>query len=402
MANTQLRLRGGLVAELSETRGLALEWIARESLRPEGGTRRAGDAAELMLSGYAQAPGVTLRGGIGTSGSAPGIGAPDLRAVLGIDWSRTPPPPDTDGDGLLDPDDLCRTRPEDFDGILDDDGCPDPTPKVMIDLVDAYGEVVTGEISVYDGSTRVGRREGGQEWMLEPGTYRVVASEDGKDVERQLVVDPADTMRLFEVPMALLGKIKVTVVDTAGNPITGARFFEKREKIGEGAEWAESMEAGKHRLMVRAKGFRPTRVMVNVVEGGVTTKLIRLKPSQVALDGDRFALGDSVYFDEGAAVLSPRSYQLLDEIADVMKDNPGVLQVRIEGHTDAQGRASDNKALSQSRADAVRDYLVSSGVETERLEPVGYGEEQLVDTGTTEEAHEKNRRVEFVVTKQAR
>jgi len=404
VANTQVRARVGLVTELTADRGFALELASRDPLkRPDDGQLADINALEGMLSAYARAPGVTVRGGLGSRLFEDGIGAADLRAVLGVQWTKQPPPPDTDGDGIADPDDLCRTRPEDFDGVLDDDGCPDATPKVMIDLVDAYGQVMNGTIAVYDGERRIGKRDGGQQWELEPGSYRVVATDpDGKEVERELAVDPAAATALFEVPMAMLGAVRLSVVDEVGNPVEGARYFVRKEMVGKGSKFAGQMEAGKNGMMIRAKGFRPARIVVNVVEGGVATKLVRLKPSQVAVDGDRFTLGDRVYFESGSATLAARSTQLLDEVVGVMLDNPNILGLRIEGHTDAQGSSSDNKALSQSRAEAVRDYLVDNGVEAARLEAVGYGEEQLVDRANTEEAHEKNRRVEFVVTKRAR
>ena len=72
------------------------------------------------------------------------------------------------------------------------------------------------------------------------------------------------------------------------------------------------------------------------------------------------------------------------------------LGLRIEGHTDNTGDDASNKTLSQSRAEAVRDYLVEQGIDASRLEAVGLGEEQPVADNNTEEGRAQNRRVELV------
>ena len=70
----------------------------------------------------------------------------------------------------------------------------------------------------------------------------------------------------------------------------------------------------------------------------------------------------------------------------------------IEGHTDSQGSDSLNKRLSQQRAAAVFDYLVGQGIERNRMNPSGFGEERPIDTNRTSEGRANNRRVEFHIT----
>ena len=70
-------------------------------------------------------------------------------------------------------------------------------------------------------------------------------------------------------------------------------------------------------------------------------------------------------------------------------------RIRVDGHTDAQGDAAANLRLSQRRAQAVVDALVKRGVPTARLQAQGFGEDRLLDQGSTPEAHERNRRIEF-------
>jgi outer membrane protein OmpA-like peptidoglycan-associated protein len=87
---------------------------------------------------------------------------------------------------------------------------------------------------------------------------------------------------------------------------------------------------------------------------------------------------------------------MLGDIVRVMSDVPD-MRLRIEGHTDAQGDETANQALSERRAKAVRDYLVSKGVDASRLEAIGYGGTKPIDTNRTERGREANRRIEFQI-----
>jgi len=74
------------------------------------------------------------------------------------------------------------------------------------------------------------------------------------------------------------------------------------------------------------------------------------------------------------------------------------MKIRIEGNADSRGTNEYNMALGLRRANAARRYLVSQGIEESRIEVVSYGEERPVDQGTTEDAYQKNRRDDFVIT----
>jgi outer membrane protein OmpA-like peptidoglycan-associated protein len=74
--------------------------------------------------------------------------------------------------------------------------------------------------------------------------------------------------------------------------------------------------------------------------------------------------------------------------------------VSIEGHTDNQGPDDYNQDLSERRAASVRRYLISQGVESERLRSKGFGESQPIDDNRTAAGRAENRRVEFLIIKQ--
>ena len=112
----------------------------------------------------------------------------------------------------------------------------------------------------------------------------------------------------------------------------------------------------------------------------------------LAKDG-RIAL--DIHFDTNKATIKEESFPVLDQVAGMLKANPG-LKVSVEGHTDNTGTPDTNKKLSDERARSVMGALVSRGVEAGRLKSVGWGQEKPVADNRTETGRAKNRRVEIV------
>lgn len=109
-------------------------------------------------------------------------------------------------------------------------------------------------------------------------------------------------------------------------------------------------------------------------------------------------LGENV-FAPGAAGLRPEARANLHKVVDFIRQHPGKL-VRIEGHTDATGHRNANLILSRQRAEAVRQALVEEGIEPERLQAFGLGEDYPVASNDTPEGRARNRRVEIVIESQ--
>ena len=80
-----------------------------------------------------------------------------------------------------------------------------------------------------------------------------------------------------------------------------------------------------------------------------------------------------------------------------MNDVPS-LKIELSGHTDNVGSNASNEKLSQKRAEAVRSYLVSRGVDGLRITAIGYGSQRPVDENATKEGRANNRRTEFEIT----
>ncbi|MFZ5441728.1 MAG: OmpA family protein [Myxococcota bacterium] len=118
------------------------------------------------------------------------------------------------------------------------------------------------------------------------------------------------------------------------------------------------------------------------------------EPRAVLREG-RITTLERVYFVSGGAAVRPQSLPTLDEVAALIRGATAIRQVRIEAHTDSV--ASDNRTLSQRRADWVRAWLVRKGVPPEKLVAIGFGDTRPVASNDTPEGRQLNRRVEFIV-----
>ena len=101
-----------------------------------------------------------------------------------------------------------------------------------------------------------------------------------------------------------------------------------------------------------------------------------------------------IHFDTGKAAILPDSADTLKQIVLLLQQNPD-LKLRVEGHTDNQGNAAANQALSEKRAQAVVAWLSSNGVAAGRLSAKGFGQTKPVADNGAEDGRAKNRRVEL-------
>lgn len=110
------------------------------------------------------------------------------------------------------------------------------------------------------------------------------------------------------------------------------------------------------------------------------------------------AVLNNIFFATGKSELLPASYKELNTLADYLLKNENTI-IQISGHTDNTGMEESNKILSQKRAKAVADYLISKKIEKERITSGGYGSSKPMVANDTEENKQQNRRVEFIINK---
>ena len=108
--------------------------------------------------------------------------------------------------------------------------------------------------------------------------------------------------------------------------------------------------------------------------------------------------GKTILFNTGKSTFQDKSYNVLDNMANVMKQYPNA-KFSIEGHTDSTGSDKINDPLSADRANAVKEYLISKGISASRLSSQGFGSKNPIDTNNTAAGRANNRRTEIKLVK---
>ena len=252
-------------------------------------------------------------------------------------------PGDRDGDGIADDRDECPTRPEDVDGFEDKDGCPEADN-------DSDGIPDTLDLCPEQPEDRDGHED-----------------QDGCPDEDNDGDGLAD--RIDQCPDQ--AEDKDGNEDDDGCPDC--------DDDGDGVtECPEPLDR-----CPGVAGRAPDGCPGDYKNVVVTDTHIELK--------------QTIFFDTGRATIKRVSFPLLDEVARALADRPKV-KVRIEGHTDSQGKDPYNLRLSRSRAAAVREYLMGRGIAADRMVSEGYGETRPIADNRTAAGRAQNRRVEFVIT----
>ncbi len=305
-------------------------------------------AAELRLGWRTRVASSWLVTAGAGSGLTRAVGTPGYRAILAVAFA--PQPPDRDGDGIPDGVDACPDDPEDYDRFADLDGCPDDDNDRdgIRDVDDACPDVPEdmNGISDLDGCPEGDRPDLDGDGIPDdvdhcPGAKEDFDSfEDGDgcpdpDNDHDGVRDDDD-----ECP-------------TEKETINGRDDYDGCPDEGEG------------------------------VTEYVADQRIEIK--------------ETIHFETGKAAIKVESQWVLNQVALQLLAHAEVERVRVEGHTDNVGSAVGNLTLSQARAEEVRNYLIGQGVDKERLEAIGYGEERPIDSNDTLDGRARNRRVEFVI-----
>ena len=155
---------------------------------------------------------------------------------------------------------------------------------------------------------------------------------------------------------------------------------------------------GKHYgIRAEAKGFlsvNENMELAPITEYTEVRKDLYLMPIE---EGESILL-NNVFFEQGKPILKPQSFPELDRLAQILEENPSI-KIELQGHTDNVGNKVALQELSENRVMAVRTYLVNKGVKKDRITGKGFGPNKPIAPNDTEENRQRNRRVEFQITK---
>ncbi len=159
----------------------------------------------------------------------------------------------------------------------------------------------------------------------------------------------------------------------------------------------------KYTIVVEAAGYAPSKYLLDPAEANEERKVIRdielVLPASAAHNAETtHTVGkvmrlDDLIFDAGRAKIAQSSFEELDEVAVMLRNNPK-MTIQLEGHTDPQGDAKLNMKLSEDRVNAVKTYLVSKGGNKKKIKTKAFGGTMPLTTDSHEEARAMNRRVE--------
>jgi len=297
---------------------------------------------------------------------------PDTPGLPEYKGCPPPKPQDRDGDGIMDNVDQCPDDPEDKDGFEDEDGCPDfdndqdGIPDVEDKCPNVPGPADNQGCPVMDRDND-GIPDNIDKCPDEPEDKDNFEDEDGcpdLDNDKDGILDASD-----KCPNDPEDKDQFQDEDGCPDPDNdGDGILDPEDKCPNEPGPPDSPQG---------KGCPRKYSLV---------KINREKK--------RIEIKQKVHFATGKWRILPRSYGLLNQVAQVLKDFPK-MKVSVEGHTDSRGSDAFNQKLSENRAASVKDYLINRGIDPERLRSVGYGEGKPIASNRTRRGRAANRRVEF-------
>jgi outer membrane protein OmpA-like peptidoglycan-associated protein len=172
---------------------------------------------------------------------------------------------------------------------------------------------------------------------------------------------------------------------------------EQNDKVGAQAQALKQQEAELEARQKALEGERLARLEAEKKLAAAMKSLEEIAKVKEESRGLVITLEGSVLFASGKTNLLPIAEDKLSRVGAVLQQQDPSKKIVVEGHTDSVGSDTDNQRLSQARAEAVRSFLVTKGVEAERISAVGKGESQPIADNKSPEGRANNRRVEIVV-----
>ncbi|WP_341901586.1 DUF5723 family protein [Fluviicola taffensis] len=284
--------------------------------------------------------------------------------------------PDTDGDGIKDTEDLCPEIP----GLLEFQGCPDRDGDKIPDKDDACPDLAG--LAAYRGCP-----DTDEDGIIDPNdscpTVKGLPAFNGcPDRDGDGVQDSEDDCPDLPGPLANKGCPDTDNDGLFDNVDKCPTVYGSKEN--DGCPWPDTDGDG----LYDKDDACPT--IPGPVENRGCPKIA--KEEQEILN----TAFENLEFQSGKAIILATSFKSLDDLAALLIKKPE-WKLQIAGHTDNKGDAKKNMTLSKNRAEAVKKYLASKGVDATRLKAEWYGQTKPIATNATPEGRQKNRRVEMNV-----
>ncbi len=375
---SMVRLGGGIGFLIGEKKQFQIGPELSAALTVDDVNARTSNFEALVNARYRVVDDFEIGLGAGP-GLSKGIGTPDFRGVAMLAYSpkqkeptKVVPIQDRDGDRIFDPQDACPNEP----GVMNQDptknGCPPPKDTDLDGVWDMYDACITEPGLANQDPAKNGcpPRDRDKDTILDevdacpdvPG----VANQDPKkngcqpDGDEDGIVDDKDACPTVKGVASDDPKKNGCPPDADGDGILDDKDACPAEK-------------GKPNTDPKKNGC----------------------PNSVRVINSQVVILEQVQFDTSKATIKPVSAQLLDEVAAVLKEHPEFVRLEVQGHTDNRGSKRLNQRLSQERAEAVKDALISRGIAGNRLTAMGYGQNVPIEDNRTAEGRQANRRVQF-------
>ncbi len=209
-----------------------------------------------------------------------------------------------------------------------------------------------------------------------------------------------DAKKADSIKTSATGEYSFKIKPEAYTFVASAKGYENAQesmdlsKIGKSQQFSQSIYLNPIEKVIK----KPELAKEETPKPAPKTEVAKEKPkenSPVKIEENKFRL-DKVFFEIGESRLLSDSYDQLNGLLKMLKDEPK-MTIIVEGHTDNVGDPTQNKRLSLERAYNVREYLISKGIAGFRIQFKGYGDTKPIADNDTEEGRKMNRRVEFVI-----
>jgi outer membrane protein OmpA-like peptidoglycan-associated protein len=264
-------------------------------------------------------------------------------------------------------------------------------------VVDSSGSPTWANVTVTnaDGTKTEAKVDGSWTTTRKPGVTEIKAVREGYTADIKFLNESEAKVVLTPIEKPKPTLLTLRVIDKAtGKKLDAEVTFDpgaaKQKKMNVAGEFTQEWAVGTHMLAVRSKGYE-TQCNVPIQIKEHHNNIVTIEMS------NKIEYRGTIEFAVASAVLKPESYKVLDDVVAKIKSLCEWDKITVAGHTSSEGTDAYNMKLSKDRAESVRKYLVSKGIDAARLDVAGFGESKPIADNATEAGRAKNRRVEFVM-----